>query len=120
MGPEEAEKNWHVRGKSSLTKEQSVDIEGQQVQAFKNILGIGLSANETSAKLDLQELSDRREKAVLQLAKKCSVSNRYSTHIGSVKEQPAGGLGSTIVKHRKDRHFNSPINYATRINQTLH
>ena len=65
---------WH----SMLTCEQSEELECQQVQALKNILGPGISARIMREELKVEPLSVRRSRAVLRFSTKCCNNDRFS------------------------------------------
>ena len=68
---------WH----SSLTEENSSDLERVQKSAVKIILGSKYIGYEKSlAKLGIEKLSDRRDELCLNFAKKC-VKNPKTTHM---------------------------------------
>ena len=63
---------------SMLSLEQSNELERQQTQALKNILGPGISAAKMREKLGVELLAVRRERAaVIKLASKCASSSRF-------------------------------------------
>ena len=74
---------WH----SLLTKEQANQLEKQQTQAMKNVLGIGISAEKMRNELALETLSDRRERSVLRFASKCSKKNQIRYVVSSQRRQ---------------------------------
>ena len=118
---EYASSAWH----SLLTKEQANQLESQQNQAMKNILGLGISARRMREKLNLSTLYERRENAVLKFAQKCTVSERFG-HWFSLRAVPTYERRSSVryrqyneQKCRTDRHQRSPLNYMRRkLNQT--
>ena len=67
---EYASVDWHT----ILTKEQAGSLERQQSVALKNILGVGLSARRMRERLEIEELSARRDRRVLNFEKKCFCS----------------------------------------------
>ena len=106
---------------SLLTKEQSKDLERQQVQALKHIYGPQLSANCLRDTAGIQSLEERREEAALRFALKAKNNPRFS-HWFILRAESSRGRrdGADYRKYeeticRTDRHRNSPRNYMTRL-----
>ena len=104
---------WH----SMLTCKQSEDLERQQVQALKNIVGPGISARKMREYLGIEPLSERRSKAVLKLAIKCSISEIFSNWF-PVRPDPVYSRREGVSYNRfieetcrTDRRKNSPLCY---------
>ena len=64
---------------SMLTAEQSFDIEKQQNQAMKNIVGVGISSKKMRSGLGLDTLESRREKSLIAFATKCGTNPRFQS-----------------------------------------
>ena len=64
---------WHPM----LTVEQSEELERQQTQAMKNIVGPGISAAKMRDMLNIELLATRRKKAVIRFATRCIDSERF-------------------------------------------
>ena len=104
-----------------ITAEQAALLEGQQVQALKNIFGPKISANKIRLEAEVDLLSTRRRQISKSFAEKClknkrcrdwfterpipRYARRESTNYPRFKE----------TNTRTDRHRNSPLNYLTRL-----
>ena len=108
---------WHPL----LTVGQSETLERQQVQALKNIYGVGMSARKMRAKSGLDRLWARRETACQRFAKKNLFNARcagwFELRENIAYPRRAGTTYRTYKEplSRTDRHRNSPVNYARRI-----
>ena len=63
---------------STITAEQSADLERQQTRALSQAYGFGTSARKMLQLSGLDTLKKRRDKACLAFAKKCAGSERFS------------------------------------------
>ena len=103
---------WH----SSLTNENIEDLERVQKNAFRIILQEKYETySKALIKLDMENLSDRREELCLNFAKKC-VKNQKTTHMFPVNkkkhEMDTRNPGKYEVQHAyNDRLKNSAIIY---------
>ena len=106
---------------SLINAGQSEYLERQQIQAMKNIYGIGMSARKMRQKSGIERLWKRRETACRNFALKNLNNPRCN---GWFQERPVplyarrSGAAYNLYKEplsRTDWHRNSPINYARRI-----
>ena len=102
---------WHPM----LTREQTEDLERQQSQALKNIVGPGISAAKMRDMLKIDLLETRRRKIVLKFANKCANSERFG-HWFPVRPEPLyprreGVNYNRYVEgsYRTERRKNSPL-----------
>ena len=107
---------WH----SMLTAGQAAALERQQTQALKNIYGPTLSAAKLRRKAEIETLSKRREKLVLNFAKK-NLNNPRCSEWFQERKRPTytRRTGVLYPRYREDvartdRHRNNPKNYLRR------
>ena len=102
---------WH----SMLTSEQTKQLERQQSQALKNIIGPGLSALKMREKLNVEALATRRERAGIKFAIKCANSGRFNNWFpvrpGATYPRREGVNYHRYLEdnYRTDRRKNSPL-----------
>ena len=101
---------WH----SSLTKEQSTDLERVQKVAVRTILGnFDIEYEDALEKLKLERLDKRREDLCLEFAKKCVQNpkneNMFPKNVTKSKEN------YIVPFAHKERFRNSPIPYMARL-----
>ena len=99
-----------------LTKDERTEIERQQNQAMKNILGLGISASKMRAELGLDNLEARRERSLESFATRCAGSRRFG-HWFECRPSPLYNRRVGVnyrqyleKKCRTERNFNSPLN----------
>jgi hypothetical protein len=98
-----------------LTEEQSAELEKLQGQCLKIIFGFNKSYREVRELGGVELLAERRERAIVNFAKKCTEGNFH--HWFPPNER--GGRARKSLKFREDfarcdRHRNTPIFYMRR------
>ena len=113
---------WHPM----ITMEQSDSIEKQQVMALKNILGVGISAEKMRSQLNIERLSERRGRRMMNFAVKCAESERFCDWFPQRTAPLYSRREGISYRHyveepcRTERHYNSPLMAMRRkLNQSI-
>ena len=105
---------------SMLTLGMSEDLERQQKTALKMIFGFGLTYEDLLAKANIRRLSDRREEACLNFAKKMSESVRFGVLFPKneyEEDTPVLRNRKTFTEEfaRSERLYRSPLYHMRRV-----